>query len=1708
MSRKPRGQVIIPGLPHRRYSVPETVMRKYALTKQQSSSSDSGVATVPVATPDTIQPASSSDDPTAGTSSSDSSDHKKMGNEATKAACCSGHTESTKSEATNRSTLHTVSEEISETVSENCTESNSEPKSSSHTLLEKSSFGPRKCASPQNTAGHPSQVSSQNDLSATPTVMAESRPISKPNKEAVQKPSNIAAYTEPLSSAKGAISSSQAAGPEFTDSKPSRASKEEHQSQRQDTESTEPQSSLKDDSSSPQTTGIESTDSTSSNYNKKSRHSPKTIPESVKPQSSFKNDLPIHTPDVQSTESTPQTSNRELTRSPNTEENVETGQSISSSRRKHAASSSSSTEGAMQPQTSSRIDMSSSQTMGITSTESRSSSTPERASVTTGESSRNRISAPKLPSQMSTETPVSDVTQCSPPRANASGTPTDCCITTSDPEHSHSLSSISDRASESCSITPVESSISASSPERPSVTIQSLVSSVSPPSTDHTVSTQDTTLSVKSDPTVLSRPASITRGCIAPVVDDEQTRVSDSEQSTGHIDFMNDSTNNDNRPMTNILDVTTKSQPVETNPQQTEDGGHVTTPKGKDDEVTLHTNQNNVETSDNTEQSTLNTQVSSRQVSTNTESADCGYQSRSWEIIMQPTTVQTNMSKCLDGVGCGTMSKLSGNKMPVLPSKAQDLEFCGSKTYLVIRPSGPTIVTAGARLSGTTTYPPTKRRSSPGNQPLTSSHEMEAFTSTVSPSRKDDMSPYGWSRFTDDESTVQLQLQRQRLWMNRRTSAANALPVSPMHGPISSCVGTGSTYRKRQDTQLVVPRYSALPRSVSMLVNTSSEDCSSNSNSDSDCLSLADSLEERPSSCTGRHKPTKYDSKLVRGDVVQLLPDERNHKDNLHRRINAATPRGKGKAFFVSMETGLDEAGTVTVDENIDRQVISQSMPVRLKQKLSHRRQQIDLKKKKKKPQNQDEKSETNKEQRNTGAEVESNGEVSLEQMAGPENRQDPTQASQTQAKYQDEGKTTEISVPTQEIGKKSSELHPQIGLLSTAISHTVAQSTTGGGTFIVSRNEGQGQREQKTSQQCTAEGVAKFSSTGNMSKKEKMPKEHNPPIKRLKVSKQKTPLESKHDTPRQEEENISTSETTILKEKKHEEQSPPVKSSNSLNNHAIIYSERNPSVKETGWRNGNSAGNGNKDHDTEKKMECAVQFSTEVQENVKPVNKVTSPEWSNDKVEENVTMKKHITKEQEPPAKTANVSRKKMNKWNVSPQKSDTNNSSKTEANRLKYEDQNLQLKTSLNDMSIKTGDKTTNAQMLRVNGEELSRETLSHETSKSVLKPKKLESKEPKVSQKEPENFENVLKYTTKAQTSGNEGDIKKKVKTGEIQNVKKVPITERKSTAQDAACQQTEHEHSTKPDRTEDKVPEALEKSPEKKSLSTASSQTSPEHKREEKKENSTSNTDPNSNKPELPPDQIRNTIRPQLPLKSSIPIMKSPVGTRKLSPDTVITFQQPLYNSHLPARTPRLQATMRRYANLQGGRFHQRFEVIPEERSGSLESCTEDQPWLTTDRSLRASLPAGQAGTKVSTGMSLGARSNIVSHSCLGLNQTAIKNRQNRHSAPNTETSSRNHEDSSNWNATTTNSDITRKVVRRPTCQSRIPRVEKVTRQPRIPEDMISDGQEKRMHYQGKAALAPHTEDKDLLTLSKGWLNFYLLKDGCSTPDSSCEEGNVG
>jgi hypothetical protein len=856
----------------------------------------------------------------------------------------------------------------------------------------------------------------------------------------------------------------------------------------------------------------------------------------------------------------------------------------------------------------------------------------------------------------------------------------------------------------------------------------------------------------------------------------------------------------------------------------------------------------------------------------------------------------------------------------------------------------------------------------------------------------------------------------------------------------------------------------------------------------------------------------KHDSKPVRGDIVELLPEERSHKYDLHRRINAATPRGKGKAFFVSMAAGLDEVGPVKVEKNIDRQVVSQSMPDRLKKKLSQRHKQINIKKNKiKKLENKNGQADTNTEQdENIWPDVETGGLVSVQAPSGmqsTENKHAITDTSQTEDKTQEEAKATEengLIRPVQEIF--SAELSPHIKSPSTGTFHPNAQGNTGGGTFIVSRNEVHGQKEQKVLEQSILVDVSKFPSTRNMMKKEQISEEHSPPVKRFKASKHRTPLHKDQKTPKQVAVNILQNGATMHKEEKHKEHIPLLKTSNCSKDCTTEQEERKSPKQEAGAKTANSTRNGGKEQEAHKHREkCKTDISTELKEEVvKPMTNITSKETSTLPVEGNVMTTEQRSEVQRHPTKVENGFRRKMQKGHTSPKESETKSSPRYEADESESEDQSSSVETSLNETNAHSEDKVSQAEKLAESGKGTIKESPSSETSESVLKP--TEKSEIKKT-----NCEKLVEHNTKAQNSDNEIDVKKNVNKAETQLAKlaATSLAESKAIPDIAVYQNIQQEYGREVETAKDMKSKADEKFPKEKSLSTVSCQTSPELKCEEEKNSSIPNTELQSKKPESPLHPTRNLLRTQLPLKSSIPIMKSPTGTRKLSPDTAITLQQSIQNSHLPVHRPSQlihAPPIRRSANLLGTRFNQRFEVIPEERSGSLESSTEDQSCLPIDGRPRPSLPAGQAGTKVSTGNSLGSRSNTVSHSCLGLNQaTSNKYSQKRYSAPNSETSSSNHEDICNGNVRATNGDITRKVIQRPTRQSRIPRAEKMKRQSRIPEYSVCDGQEERKDYQGKAALAPHTEDKDLLALSKGWINFYLLKDGCGTPDSSCGEG---
>lgn len=1680
-----RGQVPTnPGLLHRRYSVPETVMRKYSLTKQQSSSSDSGVATVPVETPDTLssnltlQPGSSSDEPTAGTSSPDSSDNSgKMGNITGKRTRSPVPSQSTTNEAPSRSTLDTVSEEISESVTGSISEDTLEPLSSlrdnsktDRTSAEVPSSTPMKHVSPQGTAVSAELLLSvRGDMLLRKTVVGDNRPTSIPTEGVEQSQPNVTESTEPQNLVKGDLSSSQSPGLESTSNSPSSTLSKEAQS----TESTPPLSSEKGDLSSSQTPGLESTDSRPSTLSIETYQSPQNITEYIEPQSVLQDKMSLMpTKETEPRDIRPQNmSNKESTRSPNSTVNAK--EKSSNSRMDKSTHSNDEGSRILHPadetvkhRVSSRVDLSSSKTIGVASADRR-SSTPDCSSV-------YRLPIVEFHSLTSTVTSNTSPLQNDRMRSSTSSRdmsciPTGCSVSTPNPEQSQSLSSISDRASESCSITPMESS---SSPERPSVAVRSPVSSASHLSSDHTNSVQDTMFSMRSNSTVLSKPASV-------II----------EQSTNHTEFMNDSTSNNSKSMLNMLGRVVKPQSAQSHSEQTEDSGHAAQPNSKRGELSSLKNQNSSKTNEKVKSSVGSTQLANKQPITSNELVYCGHQSRSWEIVKQQTIMQSNSAKCPEDS--------SGNKEIIHPSKKADAEFCGIKTHLVMKPNSSTIGQADAKVFGTTMHPQPKSLS-PGIQQVTTSHEVRHFT----PAASEESGHYGWSKLTDEEHTVQLQLQRHRLWMNRKLSDTNALPPTPMHGPISSCVGTGSTYRKSYDVQLVIPRYSALPRSVSMLVNTSSGECSSNSNSDSECLSLVDSLEERPSSCTSKHKPTKHDSKPVRGDIVQLLPDDRNHKYGLHRRINAATPRGKGKAFFVSMATGVDEAGTVKVEENTDKQIVSQSMPDRLKKKLYERHQQINIKNKKIKGvkyKNKNGQADKNTEQKeNICPDVGNSGVVSVQGLAGmqhTENKNALTQTSQTENKTQKEAKATETNgpiKPEQEI--PSAELPAHITTPSTAIFHSAAHGNTGGGTFIVSRNEGQRQKGQKLLEQSIPVDISKSSSTGYMIKKEQISEEHSPPVKRFKDSKHDTPTHEDQKTPEQEATKILQNVATMHKEKKHIEQSALLETSNYFNDCTTVQKESKSSEKKPSAKTANSTGNGGKEQKAYKHgEEHKTDISTTEKEDVTSVTNITSQETS---------------EEQRHSAKAEHGFRRKIQERQKSAKEHETNNSPGNEANESKSEGHSLPVESSLNETCALSEDKVRHTEMKTENGRETLKESSPSVTSEPILK--HIETLEIKKT-----NCEKFVNRDTKAQDNDNEVDVDVE------KNMNKVETQETKATSTSLAvrklipdilvCQKRQKDHGRKTDTVEDVKSKEAEKVPERKLLNTVSCQTLPELKCEEEKNSLTQKKDPQSKQAESSLHAIRNLIRTQLPLKSSIPIMKSPVGMRKLSPDTVVTLQQSLQNSHLPVHIPsRLihAPPIRRSANLLGNRFHQRFEMIPEERSGSLESSTEDQSYLPIDRCPRPSLPARQRGSKVSTGSSLGCRSKTVSHSCLGLNQaTGNKYRQKRHTSPNSETSSSNHENISNGDVRATDGDITRKIIQRPTCPSRIPRAEKMKRQLQIPEYSVCEGQEERKDYQGKAALAPHTEDKDLLTLSKGWINFYLLKDERGTPDSSCGEGRM-
>lgn len=152
-----------------------------------------------------------------------------------------------------------------------------------------------------------------------------------------------------------------------------------------------------------------------------------------------------------------------------------------------------------------------------------------------------------------------------------------------------------------------------------------------------------------------------------------------------------------------------------------------------------------------------------------------------------------------------------------------------------------------------------------------------------------------------------------------------------------SNIGTGSAYEKPPRRPLVVPRFSAIPHSESMEVNTSTDDEALDCQSD--CMSLVDSLDDPNSprfmfvnEQKALKKMNKHDKKLVRGDIMTLLP-ENSSVTTEHK-----SPREKSEKFFIPIKDNSMEV----IKENI---VVAEHMPEKIKEKLYQRQQKRELRK-------------------------------------------------------------------------------------------------------------------------------------------------------------------------------------------------------------------------------------------------------------------------------------------------------------------------------------------------------------------------------------------------------------------------------------------------------------------------------------------------------------------------------------------------------------------------------------------------------------------------------------------------------------------------------------------------------------------------------------------------------------------------------------------
>lgn len=165
---------------------------------------------------------------------------------------------------------------------------------------------------------------------------------------------------------------------------------------------------------------------------------------------------------------------------------------------------------------------------------------------------------------------------------------------------------------------------------------------------------------------------------------------------------------------------------------------------------------------------------------------------------------------------------------------------------------------------------------------------------------------FTWAKLSQDELYMMQQLRHQKLLESRYSMSA----MMPVTTPDSNdndnrfFISSEGDETGNLEQSILIPRYSALPRTLSMLVNTSSAD-NSIMNSDSDNQSLADSLEDQPTNYVHKlYFDTKNESKPVRGAVHVV--QETRQKDRTQ----------KGRAFFVSFK---DPFGEEKLPEGIEK---------------------------------------------------------------------------------------------------------------------------------------------------------------------------------------------------------------------------------------------------------------------------------------------------------------------------------------------------------------------------------------------------------------------------------------------------------------------------------------------------------------------------------------------------------------------------------------------------------------------------------------------------------------------------------------------------------------------------------------------------------------------------------------------------------------------